>query len=81
MKSIDYYMGLPYRLEIIPDPGGGGYIARYPELPGCVSAGKTLETAAGNAVGAKRAWLEAAVKAGKRLLNRPRSMIIRDSSS
>ena len=31
MKTIDYYMGLPYKLEIVPDVEEGGYVARYPE--------------------------------------------------
>ena len=35
MKNIDYYLKLPYRLEIIPDIYEGGYVASYPELPGC----------------------------------------------
>lgn len=24
MKTIEYYMALPYRLEIVPDPDEGG---------------------------------------------------------
>ena len=31
MKTIDYYMDLPYRLEIVPDSAEGGYVAAYPE--------------------------------------------------
>ena len=45
MKTIDYYMGLPYKLEIVPDVEEGGYVARYPELPGCITLGDTLEDA------------------------------------
>ena len=45
MKTIDYYMGLPYKLEIVPDVEEGGYVARYPDLPGCISVGSTLEEA------------------------------------
>ena len=33
-KSIEYYMNLPYRLELIPDIDEGGYAARYPDRPG-----------------------------------------------
>lgn len=60
MKSIDYYMSLPYKLEIIPDTDEGGYVARYPELPGCVTCGESLETVIKNAKDAKREWLFAA---------------------
>lgn len=64
MKTIDYYMNLPYRLEIIPDPDEGGYVARYPELPGCITVGETLESVAENAADAKKEWLEAALEEG-----------------
>jgi antitoxin HicB len=30
MKTIDYYLNLPYKLVIVPDPEEGGYVARYP---------------------------------------------------
>jgi len=42
MKTIDYYLNLPYKLEIVPDKDEGGYAARYPELPGCITVGDTL---------------------------------------
>ncbi|WP_323089795.1 type II toxin-antitoxin system HicB family antitoxin [Allobaculum sp. JKK-2023] len=62
MKTIDEYMRLPYRLEIVPDPDEGGYIAHYPDLPGCITVGETLESAVLNAADAKKAWLEAALE-------------------
>ena len=34
VKTLEYYMGLPYRLEIVPDEAEGGYVASYPELRG-----------------------------------------------
>lgn len=57
-------MKLPYRLELIPDPDEGGFVASYPDLPGCFSAGETAEAAVANASDAKRAWLEAAIEDG-----------------
>ncbi len=62
MKSIDDYLNLPYRLEIVPDLDEGGYAASYPELPGCITVGETLESAVENAKDAKKAWLEAAIE-------------------
>ena len=62
MKSIDYYMSLPYKMEIIADIEEGGFVASFPELPGCITCGETIEKAAENAVDAKRTWLEAAVE-------------------
>ena len=42
----------------------GGFVASYPDLPGCISCGETVEAAAANAQDAKRAWLEAAMEDG-----------------
>ena len=63
-KTIDYYMALPYRMEIIPDNIEGGYTAWYPDLPGCLISAETLEGIITNADDAKRAWLEAALSEG-----------------
>ena len=39
MKTIDYYMSLPYKIELYPDVEEGGYAIACPELPGCLSCG------------------------------------------
>lgn len=64
MKTLEYYMSLPYRLEIIPDTIEKGYGARYPELPGCITCADTIEKAIANAQDAKREWLIAALEEG-----------------
>ena len=64
MRTIEEYMQLPYRLELVQDMQEGGYVASYPELPGCITCGATLEEAVSNAEDAKRAWLEAALEDG-----------------
>lgn len=63
-KNLDYYMNLPYRLEIVPDIEEGGFGARYPDLPGCISCSDTMEGIIANAEDAKRAWLAAALEEG-----------------
>jgi len=63
-KTLEYYMSLPYRLEIVPDVEEGGYGARYPELPGCLTCAETMEGIVANAEDAKKAWLEAALGEG-----------------
>ena len=60
MKTLNEYLSLPFKLEIIPDKEEG-YVASYPELPGCISCGSTMEDAIRNAEDAKRASLEAAL--------------------
>ena len=61
-KTLEYYMSLPYRLEIVPDTEEGGYGARYPELPGCITCAETIEELVKNAEDAKRAWIKAALE-------------------
>ena len=64
MRTIADYMAMPYRMEIVEDSDEGGFVASYPDLPGCISCGETVEAAAANAQDAKRAWLEAAMEDG-----------------
>ena len=64
MKTIDEYLALPYKMEIVPDPDEGGFVVSYPDLPGCLSSGETVEQAIANAADAKKAWLEAAMEDG-----------------
>ena len=67
MKTLDYYMSLPYRIEILPDPHEGGYVVRYPDLPGCITVSDTLNNVLKNAEDAKCAWLTAAIEDGIRI--------------
>ena len=64
MRSIDEYMRLPYRMEVIPDTAEGGYVVRFPELPGCLTCADTLEEAVRNATDCKKEWLSAAMEDG-----------------
>ena len=62
MKTLEEYMKLPYKLEIIPDTEESGYVASYPELPGCITCGETIASAVENAEDAKKEWLLAAIE-------------------
>ena len=64
MKTLEEYMAMPYRMEIVEDKDEGGFVVSYPNLPGCLTCGETIETAVTNAVDAKKAWLEAAIEEG-----------------
>ena len=64
MKTVQQYMEMPYRMEIIPDRDEGGYVVSYPDLPGCMSTGETIEEAIRNGEDAKLAWLSAAAEQG-----------------
>jgi predicted RNase H-like HicB family nuclease len=64
MRTFEEYMKLPYKLEIIPDTEESGFIATYPELPGCITCGETVAEVVANAEDAKKAWLLAAIEDG-----------------
>lgn len=62
MKTLNDYLTLPYPMEITEDPQEGGFVISFPDLPGCISCGETIETAINNARDAKEAWLTAAIE-------------------
>lgn len=45
MKTLNDYMELSYRMEIVEDKDEGGFVVSYPDLPGCITCGETIETA------------------------------------
>ena len=73
MKTIDDYMKKAYRMETVEDKDEGGFIVAYPDLPGCISCGETIESAVANAIDAKKVWLEAAIEEGIEI-NEPDSL-------
>ena len=64
MKTLNDYLVMSYRLEIVRDDAEGGFVASYPDLPGCITCGETEEEAVKNALDAKKVWLEAALEDG-----------------
>ena len=59
MKIPNDYMEKSYRMEITEDKNEGGFVVFYPDMPGCITCGKTVESAVANALYAKKAWFEA----------------------
>jgi antitoxin HicB len=66
-KSLEYYLSLPYTIEIIPDEDDGGYVARIRELPGCLTQADTWEELLLMLEDAKRLWLESALAHNDRI--------------
>lgn len=64
MKTLNEYLKMPYRMELVEDPDEGGFVVSYPDLPGCITCGETVERAIVNAQDAKKTWLEAALEEG-----------------
>jgi len=56
-----------YRFTVRPltEDEGGGYLVEFPDLPGCMSDGETVEEAIANAEDAKRCWIAAMKEAGR----------------
>lgn len=61
--SLEDYLALPYRLEIIGD-GDGTFLVRYPELPGCFTQIDNLADAGAMAREILAGWLTIALDDG-----------------
>ena len=64
MKTLNEYMSMSYKMEIIEDQDEGGFVISYPDLPGCIPCGETIERGMQNAKDAKREWIRAALEEG-----------------
>jgi len=62
-KTLEYYVGLPYTIELRNTPDEG-WFARVRELPGCMSQGETSEDAMANIQEAMHLWLEVSLEQG-----------------
>ena len=80
MKTMEEYMALPYRMEIIPDVEEGGFTAWYPDPPGCLTCAETMQELIANAQDAKRSWLEAALADGVEIAEPSRDAAFADYS-
>lgn len=63
-RDVEFYMALPYRIELIPSEDGG-YVSSIPDLPGCLSQGDTAEEAVEMIRDAERGWLEVTLENGQ----------------
>jgi len=63
-KTLEYYLKLPYRVEIYPEEDGDGYTAKIPDLPGCMTSADTLDELWAMVEEAKELWLEVALEDG-----------------
>lgn len=63
-KNLDYYMSLPYRVEVLPEQDEGGFTLHCPELPGCTTCSETLEDGFKMLEDAKRCWFTSCLEDG-----------------
>jgi len=62
-KNLEFFLSLPYRIELYP-AAEGGFAAAIPELPGCITQGETQQEALEMIQDAKEAWIETALEEG-----------------
>ncbi len=62
-KTLDYYLSLPYVIELTPDENGV-WVAAIPLLKGCFTQGDSREEALLMLDEAKALWLETALEEG-----------------
>jgi antitoxin HicB len=67
------------RIELRPltEEEGGGWLATFPDLPGCTADGETPEEAVRDAAEAETAWLAARLKWGKVKAEKPARLVAR----
>jgi len=64
-KDLDYYLSLPYAILLVPsDEEDGGWLARIPDLPGCITFGETKTEALDMLEDAKLTWISGRLEAG-----------------
>lgn len=56
-SPLEYYLALRYPIELVEDPDGG-FVAKHPELEGCVAQGESPDVAVAALAEARRLWLE-----------------------
>lgn len=56
----------PFIIRQLSNEEGGGYLIEFPDLPGCMSDGETIDEAIENGKDAIKVWIEAAKE-----MNRP----------
>lgn len=60
MSKLKY----PVTIRPLTKEEGGGYLAEFPDLPGCIADGETVEEALHQAEDALKAWLASAKEFG-----------------
>lgn len=61
-KNLEYYMSLPYRVEVVEDKAEGGFTLHCPELPGCMTCADTVEQGFQLLEDAKKCWFTACLE-------------------
>jgi antitoxin HicB len=59
-KAMTEQFTYPFEIRPLSQDEGGGYLISFPDLPGCISDGETIEDAIMNGIDAVHSWIETA---------------------
>lgn len=62
-KNLDY----PFTIRCLSKDNGGGYLIEFPDLPGCMSDGESIEEAMQNGSDAVYSWIAATKEMGREI--------------
>lgn len=63
-KSLEEYLGLQYRFNVMADPAGG-WVIEFPDLPGCLTQVDDPADIGPMAEDARRTWIEGNYELGR----------------
>ena len=63
MKDLKYYMELQYPF-ILEQDDDGSYFIKFPDFPGCMTCGATVEETIEMGKDARKCWIESALQDG-----------------
>lgn len=55
---MDEQLKYPFEIRYLSEEEGGGYLISFPDLPGCISDGGTIEEAIKNGIDAVDSWIK-----------------------
>jgi len=54
---MDEQLKYPFEIRHLSEEEGGGYLISFPDLPGCISDGDTIEETIKNGIDAMNSWI------------------------
>jgi antitoxin HicB len=70
MSEMPVFERYPFSVDPLPEEEGGGFAITFPDLPGCISDGETVEQAIAHGREAFHAWMESMI-ADRKPIPRP----------
>lgn len=65
--TLPKFEAYPFEITPLGTEDGGGYLITWPDLPGCMSDGETVEEAIRNGREAFEAWMQVCIKEGREI--------------